>query len=121
MPTWIVSIAGFFWKNPWAALALLAVIIYGILKYQGHEITDLKFEKKQLVATVETQRVNHAKVVKAIDDKEGKDHDRNQFILAATAAIERGRAAASPASPVLLDAYSRVSERLRARETTNPR
>lgn len=77
----------FFWRNPYAAIALLVAAGYGFMKWQGYRIEGLRLEKVQLEQTLKLERNHNEKVVKAFDDKGVKDAERNEFKRKAAASV----------------------------------
>lgn len=114
------KIIGFFLTNPWAVLALIGLLGYGWMKWQGYEIADLRLDKAKLESTVKVEREHHTKVVAAFTDKGAKDHDRQIFEREASAAVA-GAGGNDMPSIAMRDAYQRVFTRYHARTAENPR
>lgn len=98
----------FFWRNPYAAIALILAVGWGALKWQGYQIDGLKLENDRLSVIVKTERAHTGKVVTAFEDKGVKDANRETFKR--KAAVD-----AKGSTDPLRSAYGSVYERAKSR------
>lgn len=110
----------FFWRNPWAAMALAAAALWAFIQWQDYRIDTLKAENKRVTGQAKADAIVHKKVVNAFEDKEKVDHGREKFRREAAEEIGKGRATDAPPTPVLRNAYDRVYRQLYPGSKANP-